>query len=736
MDSNTKDAVKQTSKTILFQRFTYGPDALSLKGLLDLYDDPTKALIDHDLEKLEVRSFEEFLSKFKPKIYEICDYNDGIPVFTYTINQDEARKRNGVEQDIATNTFYRMIMQMYETKGKSGISNLNFDDSGILEMLHPKQEIKDAKNIRNLLQLSYKKYCEAQDRAEKDAMNEYAKKFVVCREKIKQKYKDSKLGLLPLAIEDVNAKLKYLTNHNNLIESGEVINPTGLITGGKLDYDDNGNLIVVPVVNGSVELVEAPKTHVSIAGVLSQRLATDYEQVSGENSNKFVKDLIVSTYALEEAFSNGGILADEVKEKIEEYTNRKNDYENVYTQAKNSFIEALADICSKLLSVKVFFDHATAEGGNTGKLEASGGLIVANCEVNELIDSNTVDKFKKFIKHRGKDQTSQKIWFAIIPGVVQDGYVSEDVFVDPLADLVDREHEDNKKKSKGDRELTVSELKEILSYLNESKIMTIFSYKGNKDNGFDAMSVDFIEDAKKTLGSINNPHAVFAYPNFTVMRSRDMSVSESEFGVAKIALPAIYVEACFAAAGLIVGSQQVEYLRAYGYKNKVLNENVCVRVDLEETKTDILTKFNRELGTRWSQDIKTKINEDMFGFVFCSDEIRVQDRMIDNTYIYCARTLKKSKNVYRPLYRVLTEDFVYVYLNTLPPNKKIKDIKDFISKDVAQWSVLCKQKEKKDSINLILREGEDITFNDEEQKIEISFNGDSQILDDIEVISD
>ena len=99
---STKDALKQTCKTILFEKFS--DDAQDLKTILDLYDDPT--LIGKDeLEKLEVHSFEEFMVKFKPKIYESCQLVGGLPAFTYTCDADEAKSRNAIEKDIEDNVF-------------------------------------------------------------------------------------------------------------------------------------------------------------------------------------------------------------------------------------------------------------------------------------------------------------------------------------------------------------------------------------------------------------------------------------------------------------------------------------------------------------------------------------------------------------------------------------------------------------------------------------------------------
>lgn len=74
-----------------------------------------------------------------------------------------------------------MLNQLYIEKGSSGQSNLKFDDKDILEMLTPKQEVEDAKDIRKKLQLTLEKYSELKSKNEN--ANEYAQQFIECRKK-------------------------------------------------------------------------------------------------------------------------------------------------------------------------------------------------------------------------------------------------------------------------------------------------------------------------------------------------------------------------------------------------------------------------------------------------------------------------------------------------------------------------------------------------------------------------
>ena len=58
----------------------------------------------------------------------------------------------------------------------------------------------------------------------------------------------------------------------------------------------------------------------------------------------------------------------------------------------------MSKIIESLLGVKVFFDHATADGGEYGEVPA--GVIIANCKVSHLLQIK--DKFKKYIDILGR----------------------------------------------------------------------------------------------------------------------------------------------------------------------------------------------------------------------------------------------------------------------------------------------------------------------------------------------
>lgn len=726
---NSFEKIKQTSRAILFEEFD-----VEKKSLYDLLDDdnsnPLTEMFEDDVEnRLVVHNFDEFIKKFAPKVYEICTNVDGNPQFIYTTDVNLAKKYNGIAQDITEHVYYRMLEQLYIEKGSSGQSNLKFDDKDILEMLTPKQEVEDAKDIRKKLQLTLEKYNELKSKNEN--ANEYAQQFIEYRKKIQEKYSQSQMSLLPLAIEDVKTKIEYLDKNLNTQSSIED-NNNAFTTAGQLVFNSSGTLVVKEITVNNDEQGTEDKNITSqndINNKIRDVLALDYDS-SSKKDNEFIKSLVLSSYAPMNINNNENKTLAEIEKEREHYVELKHMYSSVYNQSKQAFINEMTTIIEKLLGVKIFFDHVTAEGNNL-----ENGLLVTNCKASKLIKGNIKNKFEKFIKDRGINQIKNKIWFAILPAIEEKDKieVESNKDIDPLDAMGPLDVQKDDETDISDKYLSFSAAKTILEVLDKSKIMTIFNFKGDKNNGFTGLNVEYISGKKTQLSGVNYEHAVYAYPNFTLIRERFVDSVDG-----KLKIPGVYIDAAYPAAGLLIGSQQIKYLEKRGFKGKLNPNNVCVHVDLEEDRIrkNLLTKFNREVTLRWSQDLKTEINRDKFGFVFCSDEVYIDNMPMKNAYVYFARTMKKSsRGIYRPIYRVLTEDFIRQYLKS---NSAIKEstMTKFENVECNEWQVEGKKNNSKDYVNLILRPDEKVEYDRENKKLKITFNDDEAILEDIDIDSE
>ncbi len=698
-----KQKIVQTSKTILFEEFN-DQNNDNLATFLE-NNDPSDEMFVEELKKLEVYSFKDFLKKFAPDVYEICQMNeDGKPEFIYTVDAKNVKNQYAVKQPITEHTYYKMLSDLYYQKGNSNESNLQFDDTKILEMLTPKQEVEEAKDIRKSLRYNLERYQELKEKGENPS--EYARQFVAARKKIVSKYKDSKMGLLPLVIDDTKTKLE-LINRKLPANDGDNSETSTKIS-GMLTFDEKGDLTVKSIEYKPEEADngDADKNKQDIGGTITALIEQDYDATE-KNKNDFVKSLVVSVYSPTDN-ALAPISNEELALKRQEYEYKIKQYEAIYKQAKQSFIDEMTTVLEKLLDVKIFFDHATADGGDEGRLEA--GLIVSNCKANKLLSGNLVrERFEKFIKESGRNQDEKnKIWFAILPAVVNKDTSGEDEEVDDIFATISDDEDDTVEVSANKDYLDINVAKNMLKLLNESRIMTVFNFKADKDSGFGGITAKYIADTKEQLKDMDYDHVAIAYPNFTLTRERIVPLGNEE-----IKVPGVYIDASYPAVGLLVASQQINYLEKHGFKGRVNRNNVCVHVNLEDddVRKNLTTKFNRELTLRWSKDITDEINRDDFGFVFSSDKIYINGEALKNTYVYLARTLKKNKDgIYIPIYQTLIKDFIQQYTKLMGNGGKIKEttLNTFLNKEVKNW-----RKEDDRQINCLLKPEEEIVKDEE-----------------------
>ena len=194
-------------------------------------------------------------------------------------------------------------------------------------------------------------------------------------------------------------------------------------------------------------------------------------------------------------------------------------------------------------------------------------------------------------------------------------------------------------------------------------------------------------------------------------------------GTQKISVPAMYIDAAYVAAGLLIAAQQPDYWTSHGFTagKELLPENACVRIDFESDRITpaLLTKFNRECSSEWDASLVQALTKNRFGFVFDGDE-RYSERIgssLPRTYILNARTLKRENGEYKTIFRTLMNDFVNTWLKFYSKVLTLtgSQVNDF-RRTVEEWKTQCK-KYKADAINLLLREGEDIIVNGDEVKI-------------------
>lgn len=754
---NTLESVKQTHKAILFENFNgWQADTLDLSTVLNgSYHDGTE--LQDALKRLEVRSFKEFVGKFAPKIYENLSETDDSLKFEYSM--DNIKGEPGVPISLANHGYYKMLVQMYEKKKTSGKSNRDFDDSKPRAMITPQNYDKEANRLRKELYHLALQFTEARERHENT--NLYAKRLIELQEEVAQKVASSNIGKLELRISNINRQINYLEGKKSeQIFGGD----GGTIRQGVLDFDENDNPVIIELPRGGATAGTVAETTLKLKqneslkqlkAAVEKRIDKASIDKVGAKVNPRTKELILANYIPVPQDEKDSFDLDKkgIEQKCSELVAVRDKYESIYVQAQQAFVKTLKRVAAKMIGVRAFFEHAT--GSVDGELPEGQGLLVTNCTANELFeDEKTQQNFEKYIIDRGTNQIgNEKIWIGILPHVVVRGSEPADAQEgEPEISPFDvGDIDENASANNEESVVTLSDAKQLLEVMKKGRILTIFSPAVTDEAPFTFGGLQdgkIIEDIKQQFEEegLNDGHEVFAFPNFTLVGDIKQPVADRE-NAAEIDIPAVYVDAAYIAAGLVVASQQPKVLakrmEEIGLQGKIDKQAVSVRVDMEDDRVAaaLHTFFNREMGDfKLSKAVTDAVADDHFGFVFHTDPKKVilnpkksrQMKTIDitNSYVFSARTLSKEDGVYRPIYKTLTDNFVLGYLRTYGPKVKRSYFENLLNNVVPQWKEEGTVGEQNDIVNVLLRKGEDIQKSQENKNsLRVTLSGGDSFID-------
>ena len=534
----------QTHRAIIFEEFDDSRDDL----FTILNNDPSNDRLAADIEnKLLVRSFNEFMEKFAPKIYEVAWRDEsGNIQFSYTTDRNKFPNCPYVTLDIDDHAFYKMLWELYTTRGKMGQSNLKFDDNEIMEMLTPKKELEEARDLRKKMDFNMKLFYEAKACGNKSEMNVARSKLADGMDKISE-YSSSPLNkLLPLIIEDLNKKLelfgkttddngdgtvKALPNYGQLYLNGagqlDILDakkdselkalPAADEKGGSLVVTEGKAQIMTLPAKPAQNKIESPvPDEQTLQNKIAKSIVEDYDENPNiKIKNEQIKNLIVSTFA-PLAVSQKNDVAHLDREKL---LVQLKIFENAYASARQSFANEMARIVESLLGVKTFFDHATVDGGESSEIPA--GVIIANCKASRLL--SIAEKFTSYMKYLGKDQGESRIWFAVLPSVFEHpptvNVVEDDDDDDPLS----RRRRTKNTAPKSESYVSVNSLKKFIKIMDDAKILTVFNIRADKGNTFADLTAAEVQNKMTTFKDCDYAHAVYAYPNFTLISQISLS---------------------------------------------------------------------------------------------------------------------------------------------------------------------------------------------------------------------
>lgn len=727
------DVVKQTGKTIIFEEFNRSEDKMNLVTLLTRDDEDISlekfknALMGKESE-LVVESFEEFVEKFSPTIYEtVVKTGDDTSRFVYELDKPNY---DCTEIKLKDHAFYKMILSLLDRKANSDKGNLEFPYDDLKKALSPESEMEECKKIRRNMLSNTKEYMKLTASGEPSAeADRFAQNIMACRDKIVEKYRNkSPLALLPLLIADKQSQIEKIKE----VETSESSNEEQKAIPCNYTFDESGNLLLVEQTisdDASVEIVQED-------GItqLVEVVRDDFKETAPPaiRDNTYVTNLVVNVFVP----SGGAQLTTQDRDKLEI---AKKQLQDIYRSSLESFAKAVAAVIEKFAGVKSFFDHASCDG----KLANDVSVIISNCKVDAILnDSVAKRRFKKYFGALSTEKDVNKIWFGIIPAIAygDEGVNKVKKASDPFGK---RSAESAAAKKNVVGLVGLDTAKEMLALLNEVKIMTFVNYKAGEKTGFIELTDSRVNEYKKDFESVSSEYAVFAYPNFTILPKEHNAVKigteyiteESRERGSFVVVPGVYLEASYVACGMMVGIQNYRFLQNKGYKVKP--KYPCVRFDLEvaDNTKKVTTKLNRETTTEMLKQTKDAIMEDRFGFVFADNKIVFEGKVLNNSYVINARSLKKDANgKYKPLYKTLVRNLVDQLLRASDDNVTSQSVERFKIDYVDTWKRDKKDDDRKYA-NRILLEGETIDLDTGRHRLVVRFNKEEEVWDDI-VIND
>lgn len=716
------DIINQTNRCILFEEINpEKPNLLTVVGdpkdMAGLKDEKIREINQH----LLVRSFDEFLEKFSPRVYSYFNANN--QRVAYTLKKPENLPEDCVSEIRLdqNNDFLKMLFTLVNAKRSQGIQNDDFKFEKVLDMISPKKIVEDIQQVRKEIRYLYDKYEELDDENPKklDLADQLNDKFAEAR----QNYSNV-LAMLPLAIEDIKTRLT--------LGSGQESQKTETIKIGMLTMGDDGEL----------KIIEAPKNESKALVALDEQKSNslvavfenDYEEAAQKSSSPtspYIKDLVVRTFCPSPAL--------QTEINIEREVNNYNTYLDFYKSAKDDFVKTAKPLVEKILGVKMFFDQYDTK--NKGMQPA---IIVTNTKLDMIVKDNQIPRLKIYLNTvNGKNDFSNTLWFGIVPAVELKTRAKKA----PTGPFPGRGSVSRERTITEDADgNTLESLTMLLQVLKDYRVQVFFNFQATEDTTFDSVLKDgiqrYIDRCTNLTRQDYSEFAIPCLPNFTII-PEDKSGMElaqkleaTEEGaklkeeVIKLWIEGVYVDAAYIAAGLVAAYQCPEYLKGF-YRN-VSRDYPGVRFDIEsgDNSLKVTTTMAQEI-TGFTDNIKLSINRKNFGFLFSSENAQLQGKKIKRITVYKARSLASAEDGFDCIYKTLVSTYIERMIRFHTLDFKQDKIISFFSSNPDSQKSQWFEKKNREFVNAIIQPGDDLNYAIEDNvcRIKLEFNGNVKNLE-------
>ncbi|GAB2022772.1 hypothetical protein RyT2_18460 [Pseudolactococcus yaeyamensis] len=709
--------IEKTNRTIDFQEINpEKPDLLTLIGEVKGVDSLSDDKINEINRELLVHSFDEFMTKFSPTVYSFFNSANGKVV--YSLKRPEGiAAENVTEIPInGDNDFVKMIVTMLDAKNSNGLKNSDFNFENVTNMISPQKVMDDIKQVRKEINYLYDQYeeLEAEDPKKLEIGDKLNERF----EMASSNY-NNVMAMLPLAIEDIKTRL--------LLGQSEDGSSAEQVTIGKLTMGDSGELKIIE--SPKAETKELALTSSETSNELSTIFSEDYEAVSSD-TNDYVKDLVVRTFSPLP-------MVEQVDINYEIEVNNYNSYLTFYKDSKSDFIKIVKPLIEKIIGVKLYFDQYKAKNK-----DMQPTLLVTNNKLEMITKSSNIVRLEKYLNTtNNKNDFENTIWMGIVADVALQN--KSDV------KLTRQRFQGNAKVAKNN-ENTVESLAILLNVLKDYNVQLYFSFETGEETTFDDLAINgvgkYVDHCKSLMKQDYSQFAVPCYPNFTIIPKNKSGVlldskmvavdgnsaalSQEKEDMLKLWLEGVYVGAAYVAAGLVAACQCSGYLGTHF--DRVLKNTPGVRFDIEakDNSLHVATTLTKEISG-FTNSVKNEINRLNFGFCFASENATYKNKDITKVTVYKARSLAEGENGFEETYKTWLSSYVERVLRYQTNDFKMDNIQLFFSMNPE--STKSKWLKDKGFINSIIQDGDDITFDIDEQSnrchVNLIFNGNVKNLE-------
>lgn len=698
--------IQQTSRTILFEEINpEKQDLVTLVGetrnMDSLTDDKIKEIDEH----LCFDSYEAVLDAMAPTVYYF--FNAASQSVIYTLKRPEGIPDELVSEIPLTkqNQFMKMIETLMETKRSQSIKNVDFKFQNITKLISPDEVMNDIRLTRKELGFLYEKH---ENLEEGDPQRlDVGDKLNLLMEEASYNYNNI-MAMLPIAIEDIKTRL--------LLTEGTTGHDGGPLELGTLKIGDQGELKVIAAPKEKPESEDLAlledKTRQGLVAVLEE----DYEAVNEDESSDYMRQLVVRTFAPMALGSTSSNL--DIQQEVDNY----NAYLAFYKQSQQDFIACVRPLAEKLIGIKIFFEQHKE---SVKKQSMKPKLLIANIKPEMLARSTNIPRLITYLNTvNGKNDYEHSIWFGIFPSVALER--KNDVKV------TRKRFQGNEEKPNNDIN-SLESLSRIVDECAKFRLQVFFSFESTHKNTFDYVATEGIEIFENRCRPLmDKPYSEFSVPclpNLTIIPKDKSGVildhkmiiegeegkeivklSKEQEDMAKLWIEGVYIGAAYLAAGIAAAWQDPEFLKARFRKN-VYTQYPGVRFDIEagDNALKAQTSLPKEI-TGFTSSVKDDINTRNFGFIFSSENAKVDGKQVNRITVYKARSLLMDDNLgmYEPVFKTLHTTYVQRILRYDTGDYKEDKLKFFFSNNPAsQKSVWM---ENNSFVNSILMIGDDLNY--------------------------